>query len=82
LKLSDDEVADYRRRMLSGEKFGLPGMVRASFGIYNTVEDVDLFCEAVEAVTRGEHGEYTRDPATGDFLPTGFSPDPAEYFGW
>jgi cysteine desulfurase / selenocysteine lyase len=82
LGLSTEEVLDYRTRMLSGEKFGLPGMVRASFGIYNTIEDVDILCDAVEAVTRGEHTEYDRDEATGDFIPKGFAPNPADYFSW
>jgi cysteine desulfurase / selenocysteine lyase len=60
----------------------LPGMVRASFGIYNTIEDVDILCDGIEAITRGEHLEYWRDEATGDFIPKGFGPDPADYFQW
>jgi cysteine desulfurase / selenocysteine lyase len=82
LRLSPAEVLDYRTRMLAGQREGLPGMVRASFGIYNTIEDVDLLCDAVEAVTRGEHVEYQRDPKTGDFVPVGFEPAPADYFQW
>jgi cysteine desulfurase / selenocysteine lyase len=82
LGMSADERRTIRERMLSGEKTGLPGMVRASFGIYNTAEDVDALCDAVEAVARGEHGEYHQDPATGDFIPAGFSPNPADYFDW
>jgi cysteine desulfurase / selenocysteine lyase len=82
LRRTPAEVQDYRTRMLAGEKEGLPGMVRASFGIYNTIEDVDILCDAVEAVSRGEHAEYTRDPKTGDFIPVGFDPDPADYFQW
>jgi cysteine desulfurase / selenocysteine lyase len=82
LGMTPEERRTVRERMLSGEKTGLPGMVRASFGIYNTAEDVDALCSAVEAVARGEHGEYRQDPATGDFIPAGFSPNPADYFDW
>jgi cysteine desulfurase / selenocysteine lyase len=82
LRRTPAEVQDYRTRMLAGEKEGLPGMVRASFGIYNTIEDVDILCDGIEAITRGEHVEYDRDEATGDFIPKGFEPDPADYFPW
>jgi cysteine desulfurase / selenocysteine lyase len=30
------------------DRFGIPGTVRASFAVYNTKEEVDIFCEALQ----------------------------------
>jgi cysteine desulfurase/selenocysteine lyase len=30
------------------DKLGIPGTVRASFGVYNTVEEIDRLAEAVD----------------------------------
>lgn len=32
----------------------MPGMIRASFGIYNTEEEVDTFLEAIEEISKGK----------------------------
>ncbi len=68
-----DEV--FARKMeeeiLQRDRSHLPGTVRASFGIYNTRQEVDQLCEAVRAIAAGsyrpgykldkERGEYYRD---------------------
>ncbi|MFN2145807.1 MAG: aminotransferase, partial [Anaerolineales bacterium] len=54
----------------------LPGLIRMSFGLYNTTEDVDRFIEALKAVSAGEYqGEYVQDPASGEFHPKGWQPE-------
>jgi len=30
------------------DRFDIPGTVRASFAVYNTREEVDIFCEALQ----------------------------------
>ena len=82
LGLSEEEAADVRTRMLAGDPHNLPGMVRASFGLYNTVEDVDALLKGVAAIAAGRYGEYTVDDSTGDYLPVGFNPDLNEYFSF
>ena len=37
---------------LTLEKFGIPGTVRISFGLYNTKEEVDLFITALEKAVK------------------------------
>ena len=34
------------------ERVKMPGMIRVSFGIYNTKEEVDYFLEAVEKISK------------------------------
>jgi hypothetical protein len=59
----------------------MPGLIRASFGLYNTLEDVDRFVEAITAISAGEYqGEYVQDLASGEYHPVGWSPDFDAYF--
>lgn len=63
-----------RNPPLSGEK---PGMVRVSFGAYNTPAEVDTLVEALLRVRRGEYrGRYARG-ADGEYRPAGFADPPA-----
>jgi selenocysteine lyase/cysteine desulfurase len=79
LNLGDAEQKRWRRARRSGYRPPRPGMVRVSFGAYNTIEEVDALIDAVERVIRGEHrGQYERLP-TGDYAPRGYS-DPIRRF--
>jgi cysteine desulfurase / selenocysteine lyase len=61
-------VPDAQRRGLEAAA-DKPGMVRASFGAYNTKEDVDLLVEALLRVRRGDYrGRYERGP-DGEYAP-------------
>lgn len=77
LGVSASEAESLERSILARDRSAVPGAVRASFGISNTVEDVELLAEAVEAVARGrfsrdyvldaERGEYTHPKMASDF---------------
>jgi len=46
-------------RQLAGDRVELPGAVRASFGIYNTLEEVDRLAETLVQVRDGRFsGQY------------------------
>jgi hypothetical protein len=76
LGLSGDEAHSVRDRMLAHDKRDMPGLIRISFGLYNNLDEVDRFAEALERVTRGEFsGRYHQETATGEFLPEGWAPD-------
>lgn len=45
--LSADDIATYRAAMAEGDRRGVPGMVRASLGIYTVEADIDLLLAAV-----------------------------------
>jgi selenocysteine lyase/cysteine desulfurase len=70
LDLDESTASTWRGQMLQGDKSNMPGMVRASFGCYNGIEDVERLLEMVEKVARGDYqGEYSMMPSTGEYIP-------------
>lgn len=75
LRIDEVEARAMEERIRRRDRSTLPGAVRVSFGIYNTVEEVDTVCDAVALIARGEHrtdyllnaerGEYTLPGADG-----------------
>ena len=60
-----------RSSLRRGERAGIPGAVRASFGIGTTVQDIDALVAALEElIADGPRLRYAQDPHTGDFAPT------------
>ncbi len=81
LGLSPEEASQVRQRMMLGDKSEMPGMVRISFGLYNTLQEVDVLVDALQHISRSEYnGKYQQDIATGEYAPLGWHPDFAEYF--
>jgi cysteine desulfurase/selenocysteine lyase len=81
LGLSNEEATDVRQRMLAGDRSDMPGLIRASFGLYNTLEDVDTLLDALMHISKGDYqGNYIQDRATGEYSPVGYQPDFAEFF--
>jgi len=65
-RLHQQEIQGRRRQHL-------PGLVRASFGCYNTEEEVDWLADMLERIARGEYeGKYVQDPVSGAFWPQGY----------
>ncbi len=65
--MAADSVRSSLRR---GERAGVPGAVRASFGIGTTERDIDSFVSALgELVENGPRLDYRQDEQTGDFVP-------------
>jgi cysteine desulfurase/selenocysteine lyase len=59
---------------LNGDRSQLPGLVRASFGIYNTKEDVDALVEMLDRILANDfEGDYQLNPASGEYLPKAFN---------
>ena len=52
----------------------LPGLTRASFGIYNTEQEIDWLIEVLELVASGNtFGDYVPEAETGNYAPKGFA---------
>jgi selenocysteine lyase/cysteine desulfurase len=74
--LNPQEIDYLYEQMRSGDRSEMPGLVRISFGLYNRVEEIDLFREALLAITSGRfQGEYWQDVSSGEFFPKGWAPD-------
>jgi selenocysteine lyase/cysteine desulfurase len=83
LDVEPEEASRVRARMLRGDKSDMPGLVRLSFGLYNTTEDIDALGEALLAIVNQEYkGEYIQDPASGEFTPPGWNPEFENYFSF
>jgi len=81
LGLSHAEAQQVRSQMLAGDRSDMPGMIRASFGLYNTHDDIDRLVDALARITRADYrGEYRQVSASGEFIPQGWQPDFERYF--
>ncbi len=76
LALTPAQQEEASQRILDGDKRDMPGLIRASFGLYNTEEEVDLFVDALQHIARGKYyGKYTQETASGEFHPAGWEPN-------
>jgi cysteine desulfurase / selenocysteine lyase len=74
LAVNDETVAAYRKRVLNGDRSEMPGLVRASFGCYNTLAEIDTLVEWLKRIRRGEYrGDYQMHPRSGSYSPRGWS---------
>jgi cysteine desulfurase / selenocysteine lyase len=81
LQLSPREVGQIEGRLRARDRRENPGLVRASFGLYNTLEEVEVLATALEKILKGEfRGHYVQDPASGDFIPENWQPDFEDFF--
>jgi selenocysteine lyase/cysteine desulfurase len=81
LKIDPEEAKRWQRRMLSGDKSEMPGMVRMSFGCYNNMDDVDKLVEMLERISRGEYyGKYVVNKRSGEYLPEGYQDSFLDFF--
>ena len=81
LDVPPERAGQHQQEIFQGIRKNLPGLVRASFGCYNTEDEVDWFVEVLERIVRGEYqGHYVQDSASGEFWPQGYAPEIAPYF--
>ena len=81
LGLTPEQTERVRDDMLAHDRSEMPGLVRASFGLYNTLEEVDALTNALEKIGRGEYrGRYHQVKASGDYVPEGWAPRFEDYF--
>jgi cysteine desulfurase/selenocysteine lyase len=81
LNMDDEEAGDWREQMLAGDKSSMPGLIRASFGCYNTTDDIDALVDMLERIAKGDYkGEYELDQKSGEFTPKGWVDPLQDYF--
>lgn len=81
LQVSENEAVKVRNRMLAGDRSEMPGLIRASFGLYNTSDEVDLFIEALKAISKEDYrGKYVQVRASGEYVPEGWAPQFENFF--
>jgi selenocysteine lyase/cysteine desulfurase len=71
--VDEQEAREHQRQILNGDRSQLPGLVRVSFGCYNTFDEIDHLVDMLGRVLRGDYrGDYVQDKATGDYLPRAY----------
>lgn len=69
-----------RYNLLHRRRDAAPGMVRISFGLYNTQGEIDRLIDALNAIAKGQYGKYDVDSATGFYSPHSITEDLSKYF--
>jgi selenocysteine lyase/cysteine desulfurase len=81
LNITQEKSQEVQQQIISGDRTRMPGFLRASFGLYNTQEEVDVFIDALLDIESGKYnGEYFQDPSSGDYIPNGWNPGFEEHF--
>ncbi|HEX7964019.1 MAG TPA: aminotransferase class V-fold PLP-dependent enzyme [Candidatus Saccharimonadales bacterium] len=62
-----------RSHILHNRRDLVEGLVRISFGLYNTTEEIYMLMQALAVIADGEHAPYSVDRRTGIYTPTGTS---------
>jgi selenocysteine lyase/cysteine desulfurase len=80
LGLNARQTATWREQMARGDRSDMPGLVRASFGCYNTTNDVDRLAETLERLARGDYRGRYRQLPSGEYMPEGHEDDFTAHF--
>jgi selenocysteine lyase/cysteine desulfurase len=81
LGLTPEDTKTVQDQMLAGNRSDMPGLVRISFGLYNTTEDVESLIEAIIRIKHGRYeGKYIQDRVSGEFIPEDWEPDFEKFF--
>lgn len=74
LNISDEASAKYRDQINNGNRSEVPGLVRISFGIYNTKSEIDYFIEVLTSIIEKRYtGRYKMDSHSGQIYAENFS---------
>jgi cysteine desulfurase/selenocysteine lyase len=81
MRLTEGELNRIRADILADERHAMPGMVRVSFGMYNTLDEVDILVEALARIAHDQYqGRYEQDRRTGECRAVGWKPGLSGYF--
>jgi len=70
LGVSAEEMQAIVEKLSAGDHATVPGLVRISFGVYNTADDVDYLVEALRSIlSKGASVKYVLDSQYGDYVP-------------
>ena len=70
LNVDKNKINDYKEQVLKGDKTKLPGLVRVSFGIYNTIEDINRLVVAIYDISKRKYFfNYLLNDKKGMYVP-------------
>lgn len=80
LGLNKAAIQGVRDNILHQHRDRAPGMVRVSFGLYNTMAEVDVLVRALQAISKKQHGVYKVNAVTGSCTPVDYKENLTSYF--
>ena len=81
LGLNQEEANEVRDQIQAGDRSDMPGLVRVSFGLYNSTNEIDELIESLFHILRGDYaGNYLQDPTSGEYFPEGWDPEFDRFF--
>ncbi len=81
LGVQEEQAEQVRTQILQGDRREVPGLVRISFGLYNTRAEVDGLMAGLACVSaRAWKGDYVQDCASGQFAPRNWDVKMEEWF--
>lgn len=81
LRVDDESEARLREQILKRDRSEIPGAVRASFGLYNTRDEVDRLVMMVRKIAVGDYyKDYSLNKEKGEYTPHNFQLDFRNFF--
>ncbi|MCX6147232.1 MAG: aminotransferase class V-fold PLP-dependent enzyme [Candidatus Kapabacteria bacterium] len=81
LGLTEEEDEIYYNNLANGERKDIPGVIRISFGIYNTIEEIDYLIQALEYIIEKKvFDNYYYNNSYGEYRPINYEIDSNLYF--
>ncbi len=78
LNLSPSRVSKIQQDMIFGRLKNIPGLVRVSFGMYNTIEEIDIFIDVLNHIIENKDNicsQYKYIDSTGEYIPKNLPPN-------
>src|SRR5262249_8449467 len=73
MDVPDSEVDKVRHDILDHNRRDMPGLVRVSFGLYNTADEIDVLVQALTEISQGHYaGHYEQDSRSGEYNAVGW----------
>ncbi len=73
LDIDEKEGDLWRRQIMEGNRSNMPGMIRISFGCYNSFNDIDRLATMLKRIKKGDYkGDYRLDSRTGQYAPVNY----------
>ncbi len=69
LQISAKRIAKIKEEIANHNKTAMPGMVRVSFGLYNTKKEVSVLLDALNKIAAGDYANYIQDMPSGEYTP-------------
>lgn len=81
LGVNEEQAQMVRQNILHNDRREVPGMVRISFGLYNTTAEIDYLLDCLRLIQQGRiRGKYQQDPRSGEYIPQGWQAGFERYF--